>query len=117
MTVKNFDTPILGLDGSTIKIVDDKAQLVLVNGQPKLLTIKDLVLNLLTATLEDDKHKTGAEKINLISLALRINEGGDREFTVDELSMIKDRANKAGVNHLHYFRLCEFIDKTGEQNG
>jgi hypothetical protein len=100
---KNFDVPLLDARGKPCKTGDT------------LLTVADAAIASLTEPAPDDAGLTGKEKIALMSLAVRISEGGEREFTKDELVTIKRRAEK-NCHIISFARLCEIID-SDEQTG
>lgn len=80
----------------------------------KKITLKTIVINSLLANLQGDSEMSGEKRIGLFSLATRVNEGGCREYTVDELSTIKNRLLKTATT-LAYARVCEEIDKSDEE--
>lgn len=102
MVTKNFNVPLL----------DARGQECRENGQ--LLLVADCAISALTEPTPDDGGLTSSQKTNLWSLALRIGEAtgpgkGPREYTPDELELIKTRASK-NVRITAYARLCELID-------
>lgn len=102
---KNFNVPLLDSFGEQTKE----------GGKP--LTVADVAITALTEPCPGDEGLTPVEKIGLHSLAIRIGEStkqgatgdGAREFTKEELVIIKARAAK-NVRILSFGRLCEVID-------
>jgi hypothetical protein len=101
MTAKNFDVPMLNLKG--------KAQRVDEDGTERDYLLADVAVAVLMAQFEEDKASTGKEQIQRTSLAIRIGEGGERQYTSAELALIVKRTEKAG-NALWTYRMTEFID-------
>ena len=111
--MRNFSVPMLNMDNKPIKLIDQEKRPVLgEDGQQKTMLLSEIVEAVLSETLPDngDKELTGVERNGLISCAMRVREGGPREYTIDELGNIKKRALKFNITHLQYFRLSEVID-------
>ena len=112
MSLRNFDRNVLGLTNQPIRLVDDAQRPLLDDaGKEKFLSLKEVVVSVLTNTLEGDKSLSSVEKTALVGLAIRVTEGGLREYTVDELALIKKRADAAMLHLVHFYRLCECIEK------
>ena len=111
MTTRNFSVPMLNMDNKPILLVDeDRKPMLDDDGKQRMMMLADIVENVLHATLEGDKELTGPERTGLISCAIRVHEGGPREYKPEELVTIKKRSEKAGLSHLQYYRLSEVID-------
>ena len=82
----NFDSPIVNLNGETMKSLVDKKKV-------------DSVLNnictdaLLTSvpTPQNAPVETGRDKFKKFNLAKKIHNGGEVELTAEEVSLIKDQ--------------------------
>ena len=96
---RNFDKPFLDLRGSTVPSE--------IAGQP--ITLAVIATNALSTTLPTDESLSGKERIDLISLAVRITEGGVREYSVAELATILRRTEKTS-SHLGLYRMDELIN-------
>lgn len=101
MAAKNFDVPMLNLKG--------KAQRVDEDGTERDYLLADVAVAVLMAQFEEDKTSTGKEQIQRTSLAIRIGEGGERQYTAAELALIVKRTEKAG-NALWTYRMTDFVD-------
>lgn len=105
--IKNFNVPLL--DAFGVQARDDESG--------KALTIADVAVSALTNPTPNDSNLQPAEKTNILSLAIRIGEstlpdapdGGAREFTKDELVLIKTRAG-FNCRILPFARLVQVID-------
>lgn len=100
--IKNFNVPLLDAFGKQCE-----------EGGKKL-TLADVAVQALTAHCPGDENLTPTDKINLMSLAIRIaevadKENGEREFSKEELVRMKDRAGR-NVQILAFARLLEIID-------
>mgnify|MGYP003393192970 CR=1 FL=1 len=103
MPVKNFDVPFKNVKGETVTEPRGKDNAIYD------ATLADLAMVALQANLPDDQSLPPRERNNLISLAIRIGEGGEREYTTTELALILKRAEKTSGN-LGLYRLTELID-------
>lgn len=85
---KNFSVPFTDIDGGEVFEKDN-------NGNNKKVMISTLVVNSLLGTYPDESNISGEDKIKRFCLAERVNEGGLREYTTEELVLIKNLAAKA----------------------
>jgi len=79
---RNFNHTFTQLDGQPFKQDDE------------VFTLKDAALAALQATLDDDRHVSGTEKVRRYKLALAIHSGDPVELTAEDVALIKDRINK-----------------------
>ena len=77
--IKDLDTPVLDLDGE--QVIDR------VKGVDRPATVKNFIVNALA--LVNSEQVTGEEKMKRYKLAMRLNEGGEQEFTPEDLVLIK----------------------------
>lgn len=77
---KNLDHVIVDLDGKPIAQDD--------SGKGKHADIRFVAVNALLASVPGD-NPTGDEKAQRYALAIRINAGGEQEFTPEELALVK----------------------------
>lgn len=90
MTKRNFDCNIKDLDGSDVlekKKLPDGTE---ASGPGTAISMKSIVTSALLAP--DDA--TGLKKAERYAMAVRLQKGGDIDFTVDELSEIKELVGK-----------------------
>lgn len=73
--LKNVDTPIVNLDGSTIQQKDT------------VVTIRDVLENALLAPIDG---LTGTQKVARYRLAMAVHAGGDVEFKPEDLVLVKE---------------------------
>ena len=104
MPTRNFNTPLLDIKKKPIKQSDAADSTV--------VTLGDIVCDALLKPLPTDADLTGKEKINICSLAERIAENLTT-FTVDELTLIKQRVEKHNTI-LAYARVCALVDAEPE---
>lgn len=57
-------------------------------------TLKSICLSALMASLPDEQHLPGTEKIVRYKLAIRIHDGGSQEFTPEEVTKMRDLIGK-----------------------
>jgi hypothetical protein len=77
----NVDQVLKNMDGSSMKDVD-------VDGNAIDATLKMAIVNALLAPVE---RESGTDKMRKFNLAQKAYAGGDIEFDLDELKLIKDR--------------------------
>ena len=75
----NVDTVLSGLDGAAL------------SGARGPLTLREVVIEVLMGTLDVDKDSTGAEKLALYQLAVKVNAGGMVDLLPEETSVLKER--------------------------
>ena len=80
--LKNIDQKLLTLDGLPAS-----------DGQ-KEVSIKDVILDCLMDATLMPSDATGEQKLEQYLLAVRCKNGGEIEFTVEELSLLKKLAGK-----------------------
>ena len=101
MPVKNFDVPFLDIKGKQFENrVGDKIIKA---------TMADVAIGALDHTTPEDQALPPRERNGLISLGIRIAEGGEREYSTHELGKILERCQKTSTN-IAYFRMTELID-------
>lgn len=90
MTIKNFNTPIIHLDGTPFTN----------NDKPVLLnkTIGDILCE---NYHDENQSLSGIDKYKRAKLALKIYDG-ETDFTTDELTMIKDVIGKRAITIVVY---------------
>jgi hypothetical protein len=77
---KDLDIPVLDLEGE--QVIDR------VKGVDRPATIKNFIVNALA--LVNGEQIPGDEKMQRYKLAKRLNDGGQQEFTAEEISVIKN---------------------------
>lgn len=105
---RNFDSPLIGLDGAAIKdgppkfkMKGDKVELDEATGDPIILeqandcTLRLVAINAIGAQLRGDESMSGEEKFKLYALAQKINGGGVVEVDEKDIGVLKDRIAKA----------------------
>lgn len=109
---KNFSVPFTDLDGGEV-FEKDK------NGDDKKVMISTLVVNALLGTYQDEQSVSGEDKLKRFCLAERINEGGLREYTTEELALIKNLSAKAfsTLATARIWNVCESDATTKSSDG
>lgn len=80
---KNLDTLFKNLDGTDCVNMD------------KPVSIKSIVIDtLLDVNIDGQQQATSEEKLKRYDLAMRCKDGGDVDFTVEELSLLKSLVGK-----------------------
>ena len=79
----NFDVAMKDMEGEEIK-----------NGE-KVLTLKNVAVNALMATFEDEKNLSGDEKLTRYVLACKVRGGGECDLPVSDVATIKTLIGKA----------------------
>lgn len=82
LMLKNIDTKILNLDNTPAS-----------DGQ-KEVCMKDVIIDCLMDVSLMEQGATGEDKLKHYLLATRCKDGGEVEFTVEELSLLKKLAGK-----------------------
>lgn len=99
---KNFDVPILDLDGKEIKVGD------------VIQTLGHVSLSALLATFEDERALTGKQKADRMQLALKINSNmKEVDLTIEQLNLVKELIGK-GFGPLVVGRAYELLEKEPE---
>ncbi len=101
--IKNFDIAVKNIRGKDMFHPADK------DGKSELFTLADIAIVALSTKLKNDDTLEPKKRNNLISLAIRIGEGGDKEYTTQELGTILERTEQLGENLWNY-RMIEFIE-------
>ena len=96
--IKNFDAVIKGVDGTPVK--DEKGESVF---------LRNLAVNALYGTFEDERGISGEEKMKRGLLADKIFPGGDVDVTPEEIVMIKKLIGK-GFSTLVVTRAYQLLD-------
>lgn len=92
-------------DGKKIKDPNDETGY---KREEVVVKVSTPIVNSLYASLEKDKEMDGKSANALHSLAQRILEGGEREYSMEELVDIKERVLKTQPRII-YARVCECI--------
>lgn len=90
MTIRNFDAQIIMLDGVPV-MKPDKTPFIL----------RDEIVSLLSTTFPDEANLHGAEKFERGQLAVKVNAGGDIDFTEPELQMLKKVIGRGSIPVVH----------------
>lgn len=98
--LKNFDVPLLNY--KKVQVKDGSGP------DASLLTLADVAIHAVSAACPNDHELSERARIKLHSLAGRLADGGEREYTEAELKQIVARASK-NCETLTYGRLAEFL--------
>lgn len=99
--------PVLGYDGERLRSRDNA------DSPERDLTFRDLAAMALGFADERD----GAElKARIFGLALKFYRGNKVSLTVDEASLLKDRAGRA-LSAMAYGRLCQWVEGEPQVGG
>lgn len=94
---RDLAAPILQIDGTEFP------------GKSKH-TLQTVCFTALTVPHDDDARLPTEEKIKLYKLAQRISQGGDVEFTSEELALLKARIAKVFVHVVVIGRAFDLLD-------
>lgn len=83
--IKNFDVPAELTNGQQI------------TNNGKSVLIKDIIEQLLSGNYDDERNLSGAIKFQRGLLGAKVAKGGDIEFTIEELAIIKEIVGKGGT--------------------
>lgn len=97
----NFDSNIKGLDGKDLATETGTA------------TLSSIVTGALIANYHDEQFLPGMEKFKRAQLAQRVYAGGDIDFSVEELTLIKELVGKYATP-LVVLQIFKLIDKKDE---
>lgn len=78
---KNFDIVLKNLDGSPL-------------GSPTPVTMGRAICEVLMGNYPEDQELSVEQKISRSKLAHKVHAGGEQDYTVDELTLIKDVVGK-----------------------
>lgn len=84
MAVKNLDVTVLDMDDNPVP--KEK-------GIPLLL--KDVAITALNGNYADEQSLSGEEKFKRFDLAMKVNKGGEQDYTPEEIVLIKRIIGKA----------------------
>lgn len=84
MAVKNLDVTVLDMDDNPVQ--KEK-------GIPLLL--KDVAITALNGNYADEQSLSGEEKFKRFDLAMKVNKGGEQDYTPEEIVLIKRIIGKA----------------------
>lgn len=81
------------------------------------VTICKIAIHLLTIKLPGDELLPADKQIGMVSLAVRIHEGGERDYTCEEIALLRSRAftctnqlsSPTAISRLEFMRLCETL--------
>ena len=76
-----------------MEILDIKGNPIVIQGEEGFLTLKDVCINAILLEEQDEKIE-GKEKVRRYQLALKINEGGTLNFSVEDLTLLKEKVGK-----------------------
>lgn len=103
---RNFDIPLLHADGeqfvgpptikkdSTGRPVLDKDNRPILEKEGDKLTVANLIYHCLLNTAPDEGTETGDSKFKRWKIAAKVSDGGEQEYSIDDLKLIKDRVGK-----------------------
>jgi hypothetical protein len=96
----NVTTPIVNLQGEPMTEGEEKTP----------VTLRTLIDATITSTAGTDKL-TNDKKSKLFQIGLKLWADKEVNFTVDELALVKERADDVFPSAVVYGRLCELIEK------
>lgn len=103
MPIKNFDTILTDINDKPIKEKNE-------SGEEKELIIKNLVVNALSASFQDEAGLSGEKKFSRGLLATKIHAGGDIDVKPEEIVEIKSLIGKAYAPLIVY-KIYSFLDE------
>lgn len=108
MTTKDFNTPILNLDGSTVKegLRTPGSEIP----STRDLTVARAIIASLENPLKGDESLTHKQiYINMV-LAERVHNGGDVKLDSEEVTLIKERVAKTWPAPIVIYRITQFLE-------